>query len=77
VGAGSAGAGLELWLLVESETPPHAVRAIIAKTTKIEMGMVRFIIFFSFYQMYDPVLGTGLIHPVSYARRKILTLSGE
>jgi hypothetical protein len=45
VGAGSAGAGLEFGLFVESEMPPQAVRAIIAKTTKIESEIVRFFIF--------------------------------
>jgi hypothetical protein len=45
VGTGNAGAGLEFGLFVESETPPQAVRAIIAKTTRIESEIVRFFIF--------------------------------
>jgi hypothetical protein len=52
VGAGSAGAGLEFELFVESETPPHAVRATIAKTTRTESEIVLFFIFFSLSNDY-------------------------
>jgi hypothetical protein len=56
VGAGSAGAELKFGLFVKSDMPPHAVKAIIAKTTRIESEMVRFFIFFSLHRTIDPVL---------------------